>query len=126
MQIKRLDLSSGTQFLESQYIYSNDEMMISAAKTFSVYETVLKAKRVYLSTDKIECTQCFVDSDELIIQTRSAAALYTVIKFTRDKNSRKPMVLAGSIDLAHANAGGGLVVLGAQSMAITFSPEVFK
>ena len=112
--------------LNDQHVSSDKELIIDARNSFVVAEAVLQSKKITMITDAINCGNCFIDSDELIIKVRSADASYAVIRLIRNKYSQNPMVIGGNIDFANNGANGALIVLGAQYASVAFNPDAFK
>jgi len=127
MRMNRLTVGGSSQFLDGQHISSLDEeLVIDAKNNFLINEVLLKSKTVAVITDRVECGVCFVDSDELVLVARSPQALCAIVRFSRDQQSKKPMVLSGQMNFADPNSNERLVVLGAKDMTIVFSSDAFK
>lgn len=101
-------------------------MLIDVKKNVHIENTILKAKKIKIIVQQIKCGLCFADTDELEIEVRSAESPYATIRLFRNKNNQNPMVLQGKLDFVNNSTEGLFIVLGAEKIVISFSPEVFQ
>lgn len=120
-------LSLGSNILiNGAYISGDSKVILETQKKIDISNAILKSKKVAFVGNELKADGCFLDTDELQIESNVPESIFQAIIFTFNKNIQIPASIAGEISFVKDETTGNLLVVGAQEVRIVFASKVFE
>ena len=106
---------------------AGEEIILQASQEITMESALLQAPGIFLLSDKIQATECFVDANVLQIEFSQQHSVVALIQFVFDKEAgvaHPAMQL--DVDCRDQEKDDQIVVTGVRKVYIQFHPEAFK
>jgi hypothetical protein len=108
------------------YVSGNNKVVLDAHTSINISNAIIKSKKVALLGSEFKLDNCFIDTDTLQLEPNSSESLFEAIVFTFNKNIKIPTATQGHINFEKDETIEDFLVVGAQKVAILFSPRAFE
>lgn len=122
-----VEMKSNSLSFNGSWATAEESMILEGRAIIRFVDRFLHSKKIELIGNKMEFDRCYIDTDELIIQTNVPGSCCKIIRVTFKKDSSVLKGLQGCIDFANNETYGDydLRLMGVEKIEIQFAPHAF-